>query len=47
MEEERELVIQLIMNVDLFAWAHSEISGIDTKMVSHHTTIHPSTRLVA
>lgn len=45
-EEERELVDQLSRNVDLFARPPSDMSGINTKVVSHHLAIHPFSKLV-
>lgn len=46
-EEEYEQVDKLIKNVDLFTQAPSDMSGIDTKMVSHCLTIQLASRLVA
>lgn len=46
-EEERELVDQLIKNVNLFFRALYDISGIDTKVVSDYLAIHPSIKPVA
>lgn len=45
-EEKRELVDWLQRNVDLFVYAPSYISGIDTKVVSLRLAIHPSAKLV-
>lgn len=45
-EDESELVDQLIKNAYLFAWAPSDMSGIDTNLVTYCFAIHPSTRLV-
>lgn len=45
--EERELVDQLIKNVNLFAWAPYDIPGIGTKVVSHYLVIHPSSKPMA
>lgn len=46
-EGEQELIDQLIKNVDLFAWAPSDMPGIDTKVVNHRLAIHLFTKLVA
>lgn len=40
-EKERELVNKLIKNVDLSAWAPSDMIGINTKVVSHLFSMHP------
>lgn len=45
-EEERELVDQLIKNVNLFARVPSDMSGIDTQVVNHRLAIHPFAKLV-
>lgn len=42
-----EIVNQLIKNACLFAWAPSNMPAIDTKLVSHPLTIHPSAKPVA
>lgn len=46
-EEKQELLDKLIKNFDLFAWATSDMLGIDTKVVIHHLVIHPSSIPVA
>lgn len=43
-EEEPELVDQVINNVDLCAWAPSDMSVVDTKVARHRLPIHPSAR---
>lgn len=42
-----ELVNQLIKNVILFTWTPSDMSGIDTKVVSHRLVFHHSAKPVA
>lgn len=44
--EERELVDQLQINVNLFVLTPSDIRGINAKIVTHHLTIHPSAKPV-
>lgn len=44
--EEREPVDQLRRNVNLFAWAPSDMPGIGIKVISHRLAIHPSSRPV-
>lgn len=46
-DEKQELVNRYIKNVDLFTLAPSNIHGIDTKVVSHHLAIDPSSKPVA
>lgn len=40
--EKYELVDQLIKSANLFAWAPSNMFGINTKVVTHRLSIHPS-----
>lgn len=44
---ERELVDQLQRNVNLFVLTLSNMRGINANVVTHHLTIHPSTKPVA
>lgn len=46
-EEDCEIINRLIKNVNLFSWAPSDMPRINTKVMSHRLTIHPSTKLVA
>lgn len=45
-EEEHKLVDQLNRNIDLFAWAHSDMLGIDIRVLCHRLGVNPSVRLV-
>lgn len=45
-EEEHKLVDQLNRNIDLFAWAHSDMLGIDIRVLCHRLSVNPSVRLV-
>ena len=33
-------------NLDIFAWAHSDMKGIDPSIISHHLNIYPSRKPV-
>lgn len=45
--DEQELVDRLQRKIDMFVWAPSDMSHIDTKFVSHHMDTHSSAKLVA
>ena len=40
------LVCFLRKNIDVFAWSHEDMSGIDSSVITHRLNVHPSSKLV-
>ena len=48
MEEKtkKDLVQFLRENIDVFAWSHEDMPGIDPNVITHHLNVYPSSKLV-
>ena len=42
----RDLVQFLRENIDVFAWSHEDILGIDPNVITHHSNVYPSSKPV-
>ena len=46
-EEVREAILEFLKrNLDVFAWAHSDMKGIDLSVMSHRLKIDPSRKTI-
>ena len=46
-EEIREAISEFLkLNLDVFAWTHSSMEGIDSSIMSHHLNIDPGRKPV-
>ena len=42
----KDLTCFLRENIDVFAWSHEDISGIDPRVITHHLNVYPSSNPV-
>ena len=42
----KDLICFLRENIDVFAWSHEDISGIDPRVITHHLNVYPSSNPV-
>ena len=42
----KDLIYFLRENIDVFAWSHEDIPGIDPSVITHCLNIYPSSKLV-
>ena len=42
----KDLIHFLRENIDVFAWSHEDMSGIDPSVITHRMNIYPSSKLV-
>ena len=42
----KDLIHFLRENIDVFAWSHEDMSGIDPSVITHHLNVYPSSKPV-
>ena len=42
----KDLICFLRENIDVFAWSHKDMSGINPSVITHHLNVHPSSKPV-
>ena len=40
----KDLVCFLRKSIDVFAWSHEDIPGIDLSVITHHLNVYPSSK---
>jgi len=46
MKKKQDLVHFLKKSMDVFAWSHKDMSGIDSSVITHHLNVYPSSKPV-
>ena len=45
-EIKKGLICFLRKNIDVFAWSHEDMPGLDPSVITHHLNVHPSSKPV-